>query len=225
VTSILALTLALVSSNPDCYLCPTEPPPVIYHEPFECKEGLAKVRCESGWRCVPTELVPEPVRSSYRVQVEPTPFREPPLVLDGPYDEPLAWTVLGEAGGAATCPCSNSGGVVGLLGVRGRDGWLGAQLHTLFNHGLGGDVLVYPLVLDGLRLHVNAGLLWHNGDPVTAPGWDRTWDWSVGAGVELPLSKRLDLVGDARCFAPVGYRINSTSVEQTLLLGGLLLRF
>jgi hypothetical protein len=97
---------------------------------------------------------------------------------------------------------------------------------------LGAEGLVYLVQNPRFRLHLNGGILYHNEEDVSVRTIDRKWDWNAGFGVDLPISGNVELVGDLNWYhpfnVPAGFdatRVNEHSLQQSLLMGGLLWRF
>ena len=91
-----------------------------------------------------------------------------------------------------------------LLGLRAHYvPWhLGAEAYTLFNHGWGGQVLVYPYQGQKIDVHVNLGIVATAGAKLSTQDLSRPWDLTIGAGLEYHLFKHLSLVADYRIAIP-----------------------
>jgi hypothetical protein len=243
------LVVLFLSASPaaiPCPNCPPEPPPKIFHEPFECKKGLVKVKCQEGVRCVtPAEAreleakrpspPPPPAKPKYTLQdASPPPALIVPKVVaknEPAPKKPSEWrvTLLGEVG-----PKFCGREMRGLVGLRFHHlpTHLGLELEDMWYRGGGGRLMLYPYQSDHLMLHLNAGV--HFDEP-KAPSYadvDRKWDWAAGAGAELPITDSIGLVADWRLFMPMkvpeGYsadKVQQHVWQQSMILGGLYWRF
>lgn len=92
----------------------------------------------------------------------------------------------------------------GLLGLRAHflPLHLGAEVSTSFDYGWATQVLVYPYQGKRLSVHVNTGVLSLGKTFLSTQDVPRTWDLTLGAGVEYKLFKHLSLTGDYRLALP-----------------------
>lgn len=90
-----------------------------------------------------------------------------------------------------------------LLGLRGRykPFHLGLEAYTAFDYGEGVQLLVYT-VQGRLSHHFNAGFLFPRGTLLSTTDVPRTWDLTVGTGLEFKLIDRLSLTADWRAALP-----------------------
>lgn len=232
---ITILLTALLLAAP---ACPLTPPAKVHHGKFDCKPGLVKQKCGKDIRCVPPGSPPcaPPIVVVPPVVVPPPPPPNlppaPPTVAPPPA-MPLGFLLRGAAG-ATLC----KGTPVGLLGLRYRTGagrgHFGAEVYSLFTNGpVGFQALVYLLAFDYLRWHINAGLMHTlNGHHTAVNDVPRSWDFSAGSGLEIPLGHHLALTADWTWYRPIstpngfdGGLVNSHSLQQSLLTAGLAAEF
>lgn len=76
-----------------------------------------------------------------------------------------------------------------LLGLRGHipSLHLGAEVYTSFDFGFGLQALVYPIQGRLVNWHLNAGVLLFGDDQISTPDVPRTWDLTLGTGMEAKL--------------------------------------
>lgn len=92
----------------------------------------------------------------------------------------------------------------GLLGLRVAfpKVHLGAEVYTPFQYGLGFQGLVYPIETKNVNWHLNLGVLGLGKSFLSTQDVPRTWDLTVGTGVEIALVKHLALAIDWRMSVP-----------------------
>jgi hypothetical protein len=214
--ALMLATTPVAQTTPDCNVKVEK----IFHEPFECKPGLVKVKCGSRIICQkPTEPVcekPEPLPQKVII-VEKKPDTGPEVIVfptKYPVEEPSRWHhgPYLELGTSFVRPNN-------VLSAKDGDQWtmlegnLGYHAHympwrlggRLFisNYGPSLEFQFYPIQGEGLEWHLFAGPRWVGGPFSHYPSVIdvyRRWDISWGTGVEYPLddAKHWVLLGDLR---------------------------
>lgn len=92
----------------------------------------------------------------------------------------------------------------GLLGLRLHAPALrlGAEVYTVFDYGVGAQLLVYPYQGEKLQLHANAGFLGFGKYKISATDVPRPWDLTLGAGLEYHAFKHVSMTFDWRWAFP-----------------------
>lgn len=218
---ILAFAIVAGSANKPC-----PPIPKVHPPGFKCKPGLVLTQCDGKPRCLPPGGCPE--KPAPKVVVPP-PVVVPPALPPAPAPRaaPSAWrfAVLGEVGPTLCGPEFRA-----LLGLRVRHvrARLGLQAYTLFNRGQGLEALVYPVQGPHFRIHLSGGVLVQGSGHPSVVGVPRTWDWTVGSGVDIPITKYVAVVADWKWYrpfsTPAGFGatdVTTNSLRGSMLLAGL----
>ena len=255
--SAILVALALTAQPVPCPECPVTPAPKVFKGDFKCKPGLVKAKCGDEIRCVPpaqakrmeaaqkkappSAKVEAPVQHKPKFVLQDAP--PPPVLIVPPVVEkkmvgpvpppptkpsPWAVTAFGEVG-RTLCGCNcPDWRFVGGLRLRHAPSHLGLELEHMVRYGGGGRVMLYPVLGKHLRLNLGAGLHYGRPENPNLKDINRQWNWTAGAGAEVPLTERLDLIADYRWFYPIGDVPGDTwdrSWRQSMAFGGLQLRF
>lgn len=242
VAFFLALMLAAAPAQGG-EVCPPIPGKV-FKGNFKCKPGLKKYTCNGKKRCLaapPACAKPPPAKPPvvFAAPVVPPPAAAKPLPppaiaaapLPAPVAKPSPWrfSILGEAGPSF---CGPEWNVLAGVRVQRRDFHVALQADTLFGRGtLGVQALVYPLQTKYVDLHLNAGVLLQGGHP-SAYALERSWDWNLGAGVDVPVYKQLSLVADWAWYrpfsSPAGFSpsdVTKDTCKNSMVVAGVMYTF
>lgn len=242
-TSLLLAMAITAAPAPECANCAA---PTKVYKHVRCKKGLKRVRCGKKIRCVPpapptaheiTVMNPLDLSADDPPPIKLAPVLPPPEIPDlgtmlpdhmlPPFTFPISAFV--EVGPTL---CGPEARLTAGLRLLVEDWHVGAEAYTMFQHGaLGLGVLGYPLLLDHLRAHVGAGVLFQPTGHPAAGAVPRSWDFSVGAGLEIPVSAHVELIADWRWFrpftTPAGFATRSltnATLEGSAFLGGIQVR-
>jgi hypothetical protein len=172
---------------------PVPKPPKVEKEPCCKTENITQIK---------TENVTNNTTNNYStVNVTNTYLVHPKVPVK--YQQPAVQLGLRGAGGAWLCP-DHGFGLVGLR-VKFPDLYLGLELNTSFtnkyNMGHQAQVLLY-LTQGKVNWHLDLGAM-STGDRYfsnkTVP---RTWDLTLGTGLEVPVSKEVSFTADLRTTMP-----------------------
>lgn len=222
---VLAMMLSAAQADSPCATCP--PVQKVWKGNIKCKPPLQKYRCGDRWRCLKAPPGATPVVESV-VPATPPAVPEPPAPVPELAPEPAVelppppspWKIsaVGQVGPTL---CGPEGTLLLGARVRHEPAHLGAQFYTLFARGTGLKALLYPVQEGSFRLHLDAGVLYQPSGHPSVSAVPRRWDWTVGAGADIPVSKRFALLVDwmwSRPFStPGGY--GATSVTEDSLRG------
>lgn len=79
---------------------------------------------------------------------------------------------------------------------------LGLDVATSFAFGTGAAVLVYPWQGEKLNWHINAGVLGTGNQYLSTTDVPRTWDLTLGTGIEYRVHRHISLTADYRAAIP-----------------------
>lgn len=139
----------------------------------------------------PVTVVVQQSQAQTQVQAQPEPKPE--------YKWSPSWIGIGGRGALGMNTCSPY--VFGLLGVRMKSEimHLGVDLSTNFAYGFGASLLLYPVIGETVSWHLNAGALAFGARTFANGSVPRTWDLTLGTGLEFRLPVRwLSVTADYR---------------------------
>jgi hypothetical protein len=180
--------------------------PVLAEEGQVCRtKTTTVVSCSDTCVCPPAPAPkPKPKKrkpAKKPVVVKPAPKPTPPAPAPAPAPKKDPSFVIGPR--LALGLGVREPNVSGLVGLRAhyRPAHLGLEAYYLFDYGVGAQLLVYPYQGEKLDVHVNAGALFP-GSYLSVNDVPRTWDLTVGAGLEYQVVRHVSLTLDWRWATP-----------------------
>lgn len=170
----LALALVLSAELPKLCTVPCKPKPKIAKKAVQAP--YEKPCCGGS----PVTVIIKNDQSQQQQQVVTSPTQST-------YQWKPSWFGIGARGAFGMTTCSPY--VFGLLGLRLKSEilHLGLDLNTNFAYGMGVSLLVYPWIGETVSWHVNAGVLAFGARTFANGIVPRTWDLTLGTGVEFRL--------------------------------------